>query len=389
MEQSNLSSELDDLEQRHQEAQGKIAKLQQRIEAQEYTLQEQAQKIEKLEEELAQSKVQLARVPQIDEQLAFFKEEILQLVEQRYGRQQATSTDISSNLMKQQLDNQTQILNEFRREVEKTKRFDDQISIARTDATRLNKEVRQIQADLEKLNKQLDDRVKPLTYIEEQRRAQAQTLSELQALLSDLNKKVDNNLAKIKFIEQQTPQFTKYEAALDSIRDEIRRHREHMDYQAAERERQLNNWTELAGSTEQRLRENEQLMEKYAEHYQLNKRALASLQDFQESLQREQHRFAELQRLAEDHQRTELEKFRGDHEQRWKKQSMELEPKFGDYEKSLEAVQQRLNEITKLQQDLENQMNIVLQIVEEDIQARALALTSWQERFEELANGQT
>jgi len=389
MEQSDLSSELNDLEQRHQEAQGKIAKLQQRVETQEYELQEQAQKIEKLEEELAQSKVQLARVPQIDEQLAFFKEEVLQLVEQRYGRQQATSTDISSNLMKQQLDNQTQILNEFRREIEKTKRFDDQISIARTDATRLNKEVRQIQADLEQLNKQLDERVKPLTYIEEQRRTQAQTLSELQALLSDLNKKVGNNLAKIKFIEQQTPQFTKYEAALDNIRDEIRRHREHMDYQAAERERQLNNWTELAGSTEQRLRENERLMEKYAEHYQLNKRALASLQDFQESLQREQHRFAELQRLAEDHQRTELEKFRGDHEQRWKKQSMELEPKFGDYEKSLEAVQQRLNEITKLQQDLENQMNIVLQIVEEDIQARALALNNWQERFEELANGQT
>ena len=389
MEQSEISSELDDLEQKHQEAQGKIAKLQQRIETQEYELQEQAHKIEKLEEELAQSKVQLARVPQIDEQLAFFKEEILQIIEQRYSRQQAAAPDSGSNLLKQQLDNHTQILNEMRREVEKTKRFDDQISIARTEATRLNQDIRQIQADLDKLSKQLDERVKPLSYIEEQRRAHAQSLSELQALLSDLSKKVDSNLTKIKFIEQQTPQFTKYEAALDSIRDEIRRHREHMDYQAAERERQLNSWTELAGTTEQRLRENEQLMEKYAEHYQLNKRALASLQDFQESLQREQHRFAELQRLAEDHQRTELEKFRGDHEQRWKKQSMELEPQFRDFQKSMEAVQQRLDEIAKLHQALEDQMNMVLQIVEEDIQARALALANWQERFEELANGQT
>ena len=389
MEQSDLSSKLDDLEQKHQEAQGKVAKLQQRIESQEYELQEQAHKIEKLEEELSQSKVQLARVPQIDEQLAFFKEEILQIVEQRYSRQQATSTDTSSNLMKQQLENHTQALHEIRRDVEKTKRFDDQISIARTEATRLNQDVRQLQADLEKLSKQLDERVRPLDYMEEQRRANTQTLAELQVLFSDLTKKVDGNLTKIKFIEQQTPQFTKYEAALDNIRDEIRRHREHMDYQAAERERQLKSSTELAGTTEQRLRENERLMEKYAEHYHLNKRALASLQDFQESLQRDQHRFAELQRLAEDHQRSELEKFRGDQEQRWKQQSMKLEPQFGDFQKSLQAVQERLDEITKLQQSLEEQMNVVLQIVEEDIQARALALTNWQERFEELANGQT
>ena len=146
MEPSELSSQFDDLEQKYQEAQGKIAKLQQRIETQEYELQEHAHHIEKLGEELAQSKAQLARVPQIDEQLAHFKEEILQIAEQRYGRQQTTSPDSSPNLMKQQLDNHTEILNEIRREVEKTKRFDDQIAIARTEATRLNQEIRLIQA---------------------------------------------------------------------------------------------------------------------------------------------------------------------------------------------------------------------------------------------------
>ena len=45
MEQPYLSSQLDYLEQKNQEAQSQIAKLQQRVELQEYQLQEQAHKI--------------------------------------------------------------------------------------------------------------------------------------------------------------------------------------------------------------------------------------------------------------------------------------------------------------------------------------------------------
>ena len=56
MEQPYLSSQLDDLEQKYQAAQGKIAKLQQRIETQEYQLQEQAHQLKQLEEELTQAK---------------------------------------------------------------------------------------------------------------------------------------------------------------------------------------------------------------------------------------------------------------------------------------------------------------------------------------------
>ncbi len=388
MEPPHLSSQLDFLEQMYQKAQGTIAKLQQRVETQEYELQEQTHRIQKLEEDLAQSQAQLAQAPQIDERLEYFKEELLQIVERRYGRRQPAVPESGNSLTMQQLDNHTQTLKELRREIEKLQRYGDQISLARTETTRLNKEVRQFQAGMDNLSKELDERTKPLTYVEEQRHAQARSLAELQAELPDLHKKIETSLTKTQLLEQKIPQFAKYEAALDGLREEIRRHREHIDFQAAERERQLKGWTELAEDTDRRMQENERLLEKYTEHYQLNKRALASLQDFQESLQREQHRFGELQRLSEERQRAEMENFRADHEQRWQKQNMELQPQLGDFQKSMAAIQQRLDQMAKLNQSLEDQMNIVLQILEEDIQARALAITGWQERFEALANGQ-
>ncbi len=389
MDTAQLSAQLEALEQKYQAAQSTIARLQQRIESQEYQLQQQTQQFEQLQQQLADAQAQLAQMPQVDRQLEHFKGEMLQMIEQRFGRRQPALPETGSGLMSQQLENHTRALNELRREVEKLQRFDEQIALARAESTRLNKEVHQVQADVDNLNKQLEERVKPLRFIDEQQRNSARNLAELQAQLPDLHRKIESNLSKIRLIEQQTPQFTKYEAALDGIREEIRRHRERLDFQIAERERQLKNWTDLAQATEKRLKENETLMEKYAEHYQLNKRALASLQDFQERLQREQHRFGELQRLAEERQRAELEKFQADYEQRWKKQSMELEPQFGDFQKNLESLQQRLSDLSKLAQTLEAQMSLVQQIIEEDAQSRALAVSHWQERLEELANGQS
>ena len=388
MEQSDLLSELGDLAQKYHQAQSTIVKLQQRVETQAYELQEQTNRIQQLEETLAQTQAQLGRMPQFDAHLEYFKQEVFQLVEQRYGHQSPAPAESGSGLLHQQLDNHTQTLKELRREIDKLHRFDDQISLARAESTRLNKEVHQLQADIERLEKELDERVRPINYMEEQRRNTAQAVTELQAELPELHKKIAASTSKIQLLDQKIPQFAKYEAALDSLRDEIRRHRETMDFQAAERERQLKNWTDLAQGTEQAMRENEAMLEKYAEHYQLNKRALQSLQDFQERLEREQHRFGELQRLAEERQRAELEKFQANHEHRWQKQNMELQPQLGDFQKSMASLQQRVDELIKLHQTLESQMNMIFQIIEEDIEARALAINSWQARFEALADGQ-
>ncbi len=385
----DLLSELGDLAQKYHQSQSTVAHLQQQVESQEYTLQEQANRIQQLENTIAQSQMQLARVAQLDGQFEYLKEELLQKVEEHYGQPQTNSAPtVSNSLTQQQLDSHTNTLKLLRRDMDKTHRYDDQIALTRTENTRLNKNVQQLQANFDKLSKALDERTKPLNYIEDQRRATTQSLTEIQVELPKLKQKIDNYVSKLQMVEQKTPQFAKYEVALDSLRDDIRHHRERMDFQAAERERQFTNWTDLAQTTEQRMRENESLLEKYTEHYQLNKRALASLQDFQEQMQREQHRLSELQRLSEERQRTEFEKIQANNEHRWQKQSMELQPQLGDFQKSMETIQERLDELTNLNQTLEAQMSMMLQIIEEDVQARAAAVDTWQQRITAIANEQ-
>ncbi|MCK6630304.1 MAG: hypothetical protein L6R45_34660 [Anaerolineae bacterium] len=364
-----------------------IAQLQQRAEAQAYELQEQARRIQQLEAQLAESQAKQAATPHLDDQLLTLKSEILQIVEEQYSRRQQNFRDVN-NAMLAQLDGFARSLYELRRDLERIQRYDEPITLVRTEVDRLNKEVSTFETRLNTLSKQLEERTRAATYLEDQRRADATRLAELQAEMPNLHKKIDSSLTKVQLVEQQIPQFAQYQAALDEVREDIRRHREHMDYQMAQRERLIKNWSDTAESIERRMEEHKGLMEKYAEHYQLNKRALEALQDFQERLQREQHKAAELQRLAEDRQQAEMEKWRAEYEQRWKKQSMEWKPTFTDLQKNMDLLQKRVDEMVKLNQAVQKQMDLILQIIEEDIQNRTFMARDWQQRFEELANRQ-
>lgn len=390
MDHPQVTSQLEHLEQRLQASLQQIAKLQQHVESQEYQLQEKTRQIENLEAEVAQTQAELTHLPDVNEQLTALKEEMLEMFERRSHRYEPVSLPASSpNLLNQQLDNQTRALNDLRRQVEKTERFDEQIMLARTETTRLNKAVAQFEAKLDVLKREFNERIKPLYTLEDQRRVDIRILTQLQAELPKLRDKIETNLTKIQIVEQKIPQYARYEAALEDIRDDIRRHREHMDYQIAQRERQLKDYSDLAEKAEQHIKDSRKEMGKYTEHYQLNKRALASLQDFQERLQNEQHRFGELQRLAEERQRAEFEKFQADLEQRWQKKSRELEPHFENFQRSIEILHKRIDEVAKFHAGFEEQLQLLMQIIEEDMQARALATNAWQQRFEEIANGQS
>jgi chromosome segregation ATPase len=387
MEQPHLSSQIEYLEQRHQEDQAKIAELQQQAEAQAYELQEQAGRLQSLEEELAEARPTLGRVPQLDERLDRFKNEMMQFIEERYGRRQQGVID-STHPVSMQLETHTKTLNELRRELDKTRRYDDQISLARTELERLSNTVNALRAALDGLNRQLDERVQAARYMEEQQNVDSRRLAELQAELATLQKKTDTSVSKVQTVEQQVTQFSKYEIALEEVREEIRRHREHMDFQAAQRERQMKQWAEMAETQQRRMDEFENLMEKYAQNYQLNKRALASLQDFQERLQREQHQTEELQRLAEERQRTDMEKLQADYGQLWKKQYMEWKTQAEDLQKNVDNLKKRADEMAKFNQTIDKQMTLILQLMEDDIQVRLTTAQEWQQHFEELLDGQ-
>ncbi|MDX1522927.1 MAG: hypothetical protein R3264_14965 [Anaerolineae bacterium] len=386
-ESPTLASQLEYLEQRHQADKEKIARLEQLVEAQKYEIQEQTVRLQKFSEDLAEAKLVVKRVPALEEELARFRGEILQSIEQRYDRR-SHGVELENGLSSQ-IDNHTKALHELRRELDKTQRYEEQILLARTEIERLSKKVSEADARSEALSKQLAEGLRSSSYQDEQRQTDAHRIAELQREFPSLQQQMESSLVKIQTIEKQIPQYGKYEIALEELRDEIRRHREHMDFQMAQRERLMKNWSDMVDSQTRRMKDNEKLMDKYVEHYQLNKRALASLQEFQEQLQREQHQSEELQRLTEKRQRATMEKIQADYEQRWQKYGMELQPRLEDLQKELAKLKGETDSLAKFDQHVNEQITMILQILEEDIQSRAAATQEWQDRFEQLASGKS
>ncbi len=383
MNQTDVSYPNYDSEQSSEEI---MAQLQQKVEGQAYQLQEQRKQIQSLEERLIKAQFSLDKVASTDERFIELKKELLTIIEEQSSRRQQNFKE-SDTVSTIQLENQTKAINELRRELDKTHRFEEQIAIARIDFERLNKEISTLNGRLNELNKLFNERAESNSYMADQRRIDTQRIAELQAELPKLQRKIEADLlAKIQLIERQIPQFGEYQLALEKIREEGRRDREHTTYQIAERERQIKSWAELAKSHEEQMNKYDSVVQKYAEHYQANKRVLETLQDFQERLQREQHQATELQRLAEERYQAAFEKWKADYEQRLKQRSSEWKPGMSDIQRVLDILQKQMEEVQKFQRVVGSQVDMILQILEEDIHYRTTAAQDWQRRFEEIAS---
>jgi predicted RNase H-like nuclease (RuvC/YqgF family) len=125
-------------------------------------------------------------------------------------------------------------------------------------------------------------------------------------------------------------------------------------------------------------------MERYAEQHQRIKKAMEDLQEFKEQLQRQQHETAELQRLAENRQKSIWEQWEAQEEQRWKKYATEWEQQWTEHDKAIVELGERIPPLEKLIAESEKRLQLLLQILEEDTQMRAIATRDWQMRFEEI-----
>jgi hypothetical protein len=159
---------------------------------------------------------------------------------------------------------------------------------------------------------------------------------------------------------------------------------ERVQFQDAQRERQMKSWLQEAELQRQRMEEYAQQVERYAEQYHRIKKASEELQEFKEQIQRQQHETTELQRLAENRQRAQLEEWQTQEERRWKKQALEWDHQWVAYDKALAELAERITALEKQSPDIERRLQFLLQVAEEDVHMRTIAARDWQVRFEEM-----
>lgn len=383
MEHSQLSQMVTWLDKQHQRDRTELHQLQQRVEILAKEREEQANHISELEAELTALRAQIDRVAQVEGYFERFKHEMSAQLERSEDRRQQAMRD-SDRVRQVEIDNVSQAINEFRKELERFRRYDEELVAYRTDVQRLGESVARLQQQLLEAIKSQDERARGITYLEEQRHQDNKRTAQLQAQTAELFKKIEAQVSRIQQLEQLPPRLGELKSGMDQIRQVQTKELERVQFQEAQRERQVKAWLQEAELHRQRMEEYGQNMERYAEQHHRIKKAMGELQEFQEQIQRQQHETAELQRLAENRQRSQLEEWQVQEERRWKKHTMEWDHQWSENDKALIQLTEQVTLLEKQTRDNGQRLELLLRMAEEDAHMRAMAVRDWQTRFEEM-----
>jgi chromosome segregation ATPase len=358
---------------------GDLVKAQQRLEGQSGQIEDLTHTVQSLEGRLASAMAQLTRMDRIERAMEQLRNEIVLMIQkQEEERRQADRETARARLIEQE--NLSKTLADIRKELPRIQRLEEELQLRRAEEQRLGEAALTLQQRIAEVDKDLETRLRNLPYIEEQRVRDARRIAALQGETTELLKRTEAQVAKLSLLDEQTQrhksQIEQLTAGFETLRQEQRAFVEEVQIKEQQRQRQMSTWEAEFAAYQERMDEYGKRMQRSTEQYELVKKALAELEQLEERLLRNQNEVAELQRIAEERQKQQLEHWDAEQEKRWKRQLLLWEQQWHDHDRRNDEQLARLDVVEERSADNEAQVAALWEAVEE--QARHLANTAQQ-----------
>ena len=380
MDTTQLAQMVTWLDEQHRRDREELTKLQQRVEAQTNTMQEQARRIKSLETQLSAARMQLGRFDQIDEAMQNMRNELTIMVTSQGDELAKTRRELEQARM---TDRQaiSRSIAEVRKELGRFRPIEEELKIRKTEAQRLSELTIALRHDFTNLNKDIDERTRGLPYLIEQRNHDNRRIAQLQQENIELFKRLDAAANKLQALEYK---LQKVQGTIDPIPETIENLKrtqaqfvESLKLADADRQRQMGEWQQ---NLDAQFKLIEDQRERFAEMLGLKDeihRTLVDLEKFRETLQREQEQVATLQRLAEERMKKEMEVFSADNEKRWKKQLLEWQYRWDHQDQINAAINDHFPEIQKHLDRAEELLQLLWTVVDEQSRSDLRSAQQW------------
>lgn len=362
-----------------------ITKLQQLVERQTGELSEQSRQVKDLEGRLANTQAQLAKFARLDETLQQFKNEVVLLLDKRDEQRRKAQRE-TGRLRMAEREAQSKIMGEVRRELQDLSRHEEEPRLREAEDRRLGELLMSLRHEVTTMSKDFDERARNLSYLTEQRAYDNKRIAGLQEENLTLLKRSEKQDSRLKSLEDRTQRHERHVQELLQFKTNLKREQtEWMESQRVaheRRKREMTQWREEVEAHRQDVSNLSDHMQEFNEAAEAGRQMMARLETFQEQLRRDQNQIAELQRLAEERQRKELEAWQGDDEKRWKKHELQWEHQWKEQYQRHNELMTRLaaleDEINALQQQLAG----LWRLREVENAHRLAELQRWQSEFE-------
>lgn len=336
MDTDQLAQMVTWLDEEHRHDRTEIAKLQQRIESQTTEIVEQARRIQELEGQLASTQAQLVKFSQVDQALQQLKNELI-LMLQRQEEQRLHDQREMERARVADREAFSRGISEVRKELPRFNRIEEELVQRKSEDQRISEIVLNLRQQVNSVNKDIDERTRSLPFLMEQRAQDNKRIAQLQQETVELFKRTENNASKLPVmltdIQRIERALTAVQPIPGQLRQEVASFIEDQKLREVEQERQLGRFHEEFEEQREIITRQQKRIQDFDSHIEDSKRVLGALKGFEESIRREQHQVAELQRLAEERQRKELEDFLADDEKRWKKQMLAWDHQWAEQAK--------------------------------------------------------
>ena len=362
-----------------------ITKLQQLVERQTGELSEQSRQVKDLEGRLANTQAQLSKFARFDETLQQFKNEVVLLLDKRDEQRRKAQRE-TERLRMAEREAQSKIMGEVRRELQDLSRHEEEPRLREAEDRRLGELLMSLRHEVTTMSKDFDERARNLSYLTEQRAYDNKRIAGLQEENLTLLKRTEKQDSRLKSLEDRTQRHERHvQELLQFNTNLVREQTEWMESQRVaheRRKREMTQWREEVEAHRQDVSNLSDRMQEFNEAAEAGRQMMARLEPFQEQLRRDQNQIAELQRLAEERQRRELEAWQGDDEKRWKKHELKWEHQWKEQYQRHNELMPRLaaleDEINALQQQLAG----LWRLREVENAHRLAELQRWQSEFE-------
>lgn len=336
------------LDEEHRRDKAELIRLQQKFESQEAELQDQSRIVQDLEGRIAALQAQLLRFTQLEASIQQLKEEVVQMLSQADERRQQEVRE-AERVRAIERDNVSRALNEIRREQQRIPRMAEEAGLRKAEQQRLSENSLTMQQELNSLSQEVENKLRSVPFLEDSRQQDAKRIARLQQESLEALKRTEQQGSRLQMIEDVSQRQERDTGELKGLVSQIRaKQREFIEGQLLEAERlkrQQEEWIETVEPYTKRMDDMAGRIQEFAEAFQEDRRVVASVERFQERINREQTQVAELQRLGEDRQKRQLAQWQEENEKKWRKELLRWDHQWGEQAKQNKQVADLFNEL--------------------------------------------
>ena len=344
-------------EQRRKSAR-KLAELEQRFILLERKLVGREERIQDLERQLANTTAQLARISEIDVQLAKFRDEMVELIEQ-YDKRRVQGEKEMDRLRRIEHETMVREISDVRQDLPAIGRLEHEMELRQAEETRLANLIASLQNSVSPLRNQVAEWEQALTFLEEKEKQNSQNVGEIQTQLLEINKKWDPLETRIEILantlsKAETSRQDLIDAQIEQ-REIIKKWSEQIQIGEHERNKQLEKWRYVMEEQKDALGQFSREWVNYSDQYQEAKMVLQTLAEWQKQMESQQRESSEFLRMEVNRMQSRWDGFVLKDEQKWRSSEAEIEQRWIVSERSEKQVQEQIIELesalTKIQED--------------------------------------